>query len=393
MNATLRLAEQLISRRSVTPDDGGCQDIIIARLKPLGFEVETLISGPDGFRVTNLWAKRSIAGAKTLVFVGHTDVVPTGPLDQWHSDPFTPTHRDGKLYGRGSADMKTSIAAFVVATEEFAAAMPTARLSVALLLTSDEEGPSVDGTVKVCEMLEARGETIDYCVVGEPTSIERTGDMIKNGRRGTMSGKLTLKGIQGHIAYPHLAKNPIHMMAPVLAELVGMEWDKGNEFFPPTTWQVSNVHAGTGAGNVIPGTLAIDFNFRFSTESTAQGLQERLQAVLQKHGLAPGTDFDLTWVIGGQPFLTTPGTLVNAVRASILAETGIETQLSTTGGTSDGRFMARICPEVVELGPTNAMIHKIDEYLPVADIEPLKNIYRRLLENLALEHATATAAP
>ena len=393
MISTLRLAEQLISCRSVTPDDGGCQEIIIARLKPLGFEVETLISGPDSFRVTNLWAKRSIAGAKTLVFVGHTDVVPTGPLDQWHSDPFTPTHRDGKLYGRGAADMKTSIAAFVVAVEEFAAAMPAARLSVALLLTSDEEGPSVDGTVKVCEMLEARGETIDYCVVGEPTSIERTGDMIKNGRRGTMSGKLTLKGVQGHIAYPHLAKNPVHMMAPVLAELVGIEWDRGNEFFPPTTWQVSNIHAGTGAGNVIAGTATIDFNFRFSTESTAQGLQQRLQAVLQKHALVPGTDFDLTWVIGGQPFLTTPGTLVNAVRASILAETGIATQLSTTGGTSDGRFMARICQEVVELGPTNAMIHKIDEYLPLADILPLKNIYRRLLENLALENALVSAAP
>ena len=393
MISTLRLAEQLISCRSVTPDDGGCQEIIIARLKPLGFEVETLISGPDSFRVTNLWAKRSIAGAKTLVFVGHTDVVPTGPLDQWHSDPFTPTHRDGKLYGRGAADMKTSIAAFVVAVEEFAAAMPAARLSVALLLTSDEEGPSVDGTVKVCEMLEARGETIDYCVVGEPTSIERTGDMIKNGRRGTMSGKLTLKGVQGHIAYPHLAKNPVHMMAPVLAELVGIEWDRGNEFFPPTTWQVSNIHAGTGAGNVIAGTATVDFNFRFSTESTAQGLQQRLQAVLQKHALVPGTDFDLTWVIGGQPFLTTPGTLVNAVRASILAETGIATQLSTTGGTSDGRFMARICQEVVELGPTNAMIHKIDEYLPLADILPLKNIYRRLLENLALENALVSAAP
>ena len=392
MSSTLRLAEQLISCQSVTPIDGGCQDIIIARLKPLGFDVETLMSGPDSFRVTNLWARRSVAGAKTLVFVGHTDVVPTGPLDQWHSDPFTPTHRDGKLYGRGSADMKTSIAAFVVAVEEFVAATPAARLSIALLLTSDEEGPSVDGTVKVCEILQARGETIDYCVVGEPTSIKRTGDMIKNGRRGTMSGKLILKGVQGHIAYPHLAKNPIHMMAPLLAELVGMEWDKGNDFFPPTTWQVSNVHAGTGAGNVIPGTVAIDFNFRFSTESTAQGLQERLQSVLQKHGLAPGTDFDLTWVIGGQPFLTTPGTLVNAVRGSIMAETGIETQLSTTGGTSDGRFMARICAEVVELGPTNAMIHKIDEYLPVADIEPLKNIYRRLLENLAREHATAIAA-
>ena len=382
-HSTLRLAEQLISRPSVTPNDGGCQDIIIARLEPLGFVCETIVSGPADFRVTNLWAKRSVPGAKTpvktLVFAGHTDVVPTGPLDQWHSDPFTPTHRDGRLYGRGASDMKTSIAAFVVAVEEFVAAQAQAPLSIALLLTSDEEGPALDGTVIVCDALTARGETIDYCIVGEPTSVERAGDMIKNGRRGTMSGKLTVKGVQGHIAYPHLAKNPIHLVAPALAELVGIGWDKGNEFFPPTTWQVSNIHGGTGASNVIPGTVVIDFNFRFSTESTPQSLQDRLKVVLERHGL----EFELSWVIGGLPFLTHPGTLVNAVRDAINAETGLTTELSTTGGTSDGRFIAKICPQVIELGPTNATIHKIDENLPVADIEPLKNIYRRVLEKLA----------
>ena len=395
MTSTLRLAEQLIACKSVTPDDGGCQDIIAHRLAPLGFVNETLVRGPDGFRVVNLWSKRPVAlaniaqkaiqsianpaSAKTLVFLGHTDVVPAGPLDQWHSDPFMPTHRDGKLYGRGAADMKTSIAAFVVAVEEFVAAKPDANLQIALLLTSDEEGPALDGTVKVCEALTARGEVIDYCIVGEPTSVEKTGDMIKNGRRGTMSGRLTVKGIQGHIAYPHLAKNPIHDLAPALAELVKTEWDQGNAFFPPTTWQVSNVHGGTGASNVIPGAVVVDFNFRFSTESTAHGLQQRVAALLDGHKL----DYELNWVVGGLPFLTTPGTLVNAVREAIRAETGLETQLSTTGGTSDGRFMAQICPQVIELGPSNAMIHKINECLPVADIEPLKNIYRRVLENLA----------
>ena len=279
--------------------------------------------------------------------------------------------------------MKTSIAACVVAAEEFVAAHSAANLSIALLLTSDEEGPALDGTVKVCEALTQRGDKIDYCIVGEPTSIERTGDMIKNGRRGTMSGKLIVKGIQGHIAYPHLAKNPIHMLAPALAELVTIEWDKGNAYFPPTTWQVSNAHGGTGASNVIPGTVTVDFNFRFSTESTPQGLQQRLLAVLEKNGLAAGTDFDLTWIIGGLPFLTKPGSLVDAVSAAILTQTGIKTQLSTTGGTSDGRFMAQICPQVIELGPPNASIHKIDEHVRVSEIEPLKNIYRRVLENLS----------
>lgn len=386
MTRTLILAEQLISLPSITPDDAGCQALIASRLQPLGFVCETLESGPADFRVTNLWAKRAANAAataqgapKTIVFAGHTDVVPTGPVAQWTSAPFAPTHRDGKLYGRGSSDMKTSLAAFVVAVEEFVAAQPQAPLNIAFLLTSDEEGPAVDGTVMVCRELQKRRETLDYCIVGEPTSVQRTGDMIKNGRRGTMSGKLTVKGVQGHIAYPHLAKNPMHLFAPAMAELVGIEWDRGNDFFPPTTWQISNIHGGTGASNVIPGSVVIDFNFRFSTESTPESLQQRLTSVLDKHEL----EYELAWTIGGLPFLTTPGTLVNAVRDAIRDETGIETELSTSGGTSDGRFIAQICPQVIELGPTNATIHKIDEYVPVADIEPLKNIYRRVLEKLA----------
>ena len=380
MTRTLQLTEQLISLASTTPDDAGCQALIAARLAPLGFVCETLQSGPADFRVTNLWAKRTVhPDAPTLVFAGHTDVVPTGPTQQWSSDPFAPTHRDGRLYGRGASDMKASLAAFVVAIEEFVAQHAQAPLNLALLLTSDEEGPAVDGTVVVCRALQARGERLDYCIVGEPTSVQRTGDMIKNGRRGTMSGKLTVKGVQGHIAYPHLASNPIHLFAPALAELVAMVWDQGNDFFPPTTWQVSNIHAGTGASNVIPGSVVVDFNFRFCTESTPESLQQRLTAVLDRHEL----NYELTWTIGGLPFLTPPGTLVNTVREAIREETGLETELSTTGGTSDGRFIAQICPQVLELGPTNATIHKIDEYVPVADIEPLKNIYRRVLEKLA----------
>lgn len=380
MSATLRLTEQLVACPSVTPEDGGCQRVIAARLAPLGFGCETISSGPDSFRVTNLWARRASSrpGAKTLAFAGHTDVVPTGPLAQWSSDPFTPTHRDGKLYGRGVSDMKTSLAAFVVATEEFLAAHPDPALSIALLLTSDEEGPATDGTVVVCNTLKARGESPDWCIVGEPTSVQRTGDMIKNGRRGTMSAKLTVRGIQGHIAYPQLARNPIHQVAPALAALVATEWDKGNAFFPPTTWQVSNMHGGTGASNIIPGAVVIDFNFRFSTESTPEGLQQLVKTMLDAHGL----DYELAWTIGGLPFLTEPGDLVEAVQSAIRAETGIETELSTTGGTSDGRFIAQICPQVIEFGPPNATIHKIDEHLAVADIEPLKNIYRRTLENL-----------
>ncbi len=378
MSKTVYLAEQLIARRSITPDDAGCQQILADRLAPLGFACDTLESGPDTFRVTNLWARRAGRSPRTVVFAGHTDVVPTGPLEQWHSNPFVPHHRHGKLYGRGAADMKTSIAAFTVAVEEFIAANPDPALSIAFLITSDEEGPSVDGTVVVCEKLKERNERLDWCIVGEPTSVERLGDMIKNGRRGSLTGKLTVKGIQGHIAYPQLARNPIHQAVPALAELTAIEWDRGNEFFPPTSFQVSNIHGGTGAGNVIPGEVVVDFNFRFSTECTAEGLKARVDEVLRKHGL----EYDLAWTLGGQPFITPPGELVGAIQQAIRAETGVETELSTTGGTSDGRFISRICPQVIEFGPVNASIHKIDEHVTVADIEPLKNIYRRTLEQL-----------
>ena len=385
MSRTLHLAEQLISLPSITPEDAGCLDLLAARLAPLGFACERMDSGPADFRVSNLWSKRPAALAgqaqaaiKTIVFAGHTDVVPTGPLAQWSSDPFVPTHKDGRLYGRGASDMKTSIAAFTVAVEEFLAATPAPAIGIAFLLTSDEEGPSVDGTKAVVERLRERGEPLAWCIVGEPTSVEKTGDMIKNGRRGTLSGKLTVRGVQGHIAYPQLARNPIHQAMPALAELAATVWDQGNAFFPPTSWQMSNIHGGTGATNVIPGQVVIDFNFRFCTESTAEGLQQRVHAVLDRHGL----EYDLVWTLGGQPFLTTPGDLVTAVQQAIAAETGIATELSTTGGTSDGRFIAQICPEVVELGPPNASIHKIDEHVAVADIEPLKNIYRRTLELL-----------
>ena len=395
MSKTLQLAEQLISRPSLTPDDAGCQAIIAARLQALGFECETIVSGPEHFRVTNLWAKfkgfspldqtgraqaapDSIA-PRTLVFAGHTDVVPTGPLAQWSSHPFTPSHRDGVLYGRGAADMKTSIAAMVVAVEEFLTAHPQPHLSIAFLITSDEEGPATDGTLVVCNQLKARGEVLDYCIVGEPTSVKQLGDMIKNGRRGTLSGKLAVKGVQGHIAYPHLADNPVHRFAPALAELVATEWDAGNTFFPATSWQVSNVHGGTGASNIIPGELVVDFNFRFSTESTADKLKARLEAVLKKHQL----DYSLTWTLGGLPFLTTPGELVQAISESIRAETGLQTELSTTGGTSDGRFIAGICPQLIEFGPINASIHKIDEHVLVSSLNPLKNIYKGVLVRLA----------
>jgi len=382
MNATLRLTEELIARPSVTPRDEGCQALIATRLASMGFVCETLESGPADFRVTNLWARLGQGQQPTLIFAGHTDVVPTGPANAWASDPFVPTHREGKLFGRGASDMKASLAAMVVACEEFVAANPQPAIDIAFLLTSDEEGPALDGTVVVCSELQRRGERMDWCIVGEPTSVERTGDMIKNGRRGTLSGKLTVKGIQGHIAYPHLAKNPIHLAAPVLAELSATVWDAGNAYFPPTSWQISNIHGGTGASNVIPGTVVVDFNFRFSTESTPEGLQQRVVDTLARHGLQAGADFDLAWTLGGRPFLTTPGPLVDAVRSAIHTETGLDTQLSTTGGTSDGRFIAQVCPQVIELGPPNATIHKIDECVAVADIEPLKNIYRRTLDNL-----------
>ena len=382
MNATVRLTEALIARPSVTPVDEGCQALMAERLQAIGFTCQTLVFGPDNAPVTNLWAiKRGCGhaeGAPTLVFAGHTDVVPTGPLDQWTSPPFVPSYRDGWLYGRGAADMKTSLAAMVVASEEFVSQHPDHAGSIAFLITSDEEGPSVDGTVKVCEWLTAQGERLDACIVGEPTSVKQVGDMIKNGRRGSLSGKLRIKGVQGHIAYPHLARNPIHQAAPALAELAAIVWDQGNDHFPPTSWQMSNIHAGTGANNVIPGELIIDFNFRFSTESTPEGLQARLEDVLRQHGL----DFHIDWTLGGRPFLTRRGPLVDAMAAAIKDVTGLDTELSTTGGTSDGRFIAQICPQVVEFGPVNASIHKIDEHVAVADIEPLKNIYRRTLERL-----------
>jgi succinyl-diaminopimelate desuccinylase len=378
MSATLRLAEQLISRPSVTPEDGGCTALINTHLEVLGFQCEVIDLGPDHFRVRNLWAKRSGTSGQTLAFAGHVDVVPTGPLQQWSSDPFTPTHRDGKLFGRGASDMKTSLAAMVVATQEFYQECPHPALGIAFLLTSDEEGPALDGTVRICEILHERKETPDYCIVGEPTSVKQTGDMIKNGRRGSLSGKLVVKGIQGHIAYPQLADNPVHRAAPALAELASMVWDEGNEFFPPTSWQISNVQAGTGATNVIPGEMIIDFNFRFSTESSETRLKNRLTDVLLKHNLK----FDIHWTLGGLPFLTTPGTLVKAVQEAIQTVTGLKTELSTTGGTSDGRFIAQTCPQVIELGPPNATIHKIDEHVALVDIEPLKNIYKSVLLNL-----------
>jgi len=370
---TQELAAELIALDSITPHDKGCQRRLSELLAPLGFVCETIQSNG----VTNLWARKGLE-SPVFVFAGHTDVVPTGPVQQWVSEPFTPTVRDGKLYGRGAADMKTSIAAMVVACEEFVASHPDHQGSIAFLITSDEEGPAVDGTVVVCELLEERGVTLDYCLVGEPTSSHILGDMIKNGRRGSLSGHLVIKGVQGHIAYPHLARNPIHQAAPALAELASEVWDEGNEYYAPTSWQISNIHAGTGANNVIPGQLTLEFNFRFSTASTAEGLEARVHAILDRHGL----EYTLEWTLSGLPFLTPKGTLSDAMCSAIRDETGVATELSTTGGTSDGRFIARICPQVIEFGPPNASIHKIDEHVELRFIDPLKNIYRRTLENL-----------
>ncbi len=382
MSDTLQLAQQLIALPSVTPNDAGCLDLAVSHLAPLGFACERIDSGPAEFRVSNLWALRQGSQGKqgkTLVFAGHVDVVPTGPLEQWSSPPFTPTVRDGKLYGRGASDMKTPLAAMLVACSRYLAAHPDTALNIGWILTSDEEGPALDGTVAVCRALQQRGQRLDYCIVGEPTSVTQVGDTVKNGRRGSLSGKLTVKGVQGHIAYPHLAKNPIHLLAPALAELTGIVWDEGNAFFPPTSWQVSNIHGGTGAGNVIPGTVVLDFNFRFSTASTPESLQQRLEAVLQRHGL----EFDLQWTLGGLPFLTPQGTLVDAARAAIADVTGLQTELSTSGGTSDGRFIAQICPQVLEIGPTNGTIHQINECITLDEIEPITAIYQRVLERLA----------
>jgi succinyl-diaminopimelate desuccinylase len=380
MSATLALAEQLIARRSVTPDDGGCQALIAERLAPLGFACTHLPFGPEAARVSNLWAVRRGAAAdgKLLVFAGHTDVVPTGPLDAWSSDPFVPTRKGGVLVGRGAADMKSSIAAMVIAAEEFVKAHADHAGTAAFLITSDEEGPSIDGTKRVCDWLVAQGTRLDYCVVGEPTSVNKLGDTIKNGRRGTLSGRLRVRGVQGHIAYPQLASNPIHLAAPLLAELAGVEWDRGNAHFPPTSWQMSNIHAGTGAGNVIPGELVVDFNFRFSTESTPESLRERLEAIVARHGVEHAID----WTLGGEPFLTQPGALSDALAEAIRRHAGVETGLSTSGGTSDGRFIARICREVIEFGPVNASIHKIDEQIEIASLDVLKDVYRATLEQL-----------
>ncbi len=370
---TLDLACRLISRRSVTPIDGGCQALLGARLEAAGFDVTHLRHGD----VDNLWARRGKAGP-VVCFAGHTDVVPTGPIEQWHSDPFEPVIRDGVLYGRGAADMKSSIAAFVNAAESFIAARPDHGGSIALLITSDEEGVATDGTVKVIEWLRARGEAIDFCIVGEPTSVNSLGDMVKNGRRGSLSGTLSVKGVQGHIAYPQLARNPIHLAMPALAELTAMVWDHGNEYFQPTSLQFSNIHAGTGANNVIPGEMQALFNFRFSPACTVDDLEARVHEVLDRHGL----DYRLDWSLSGMPFLTPRGRLVAAISDAIVAECGAAPELSTSGGTSDGRFIATWCPEVVELGPVNASIHKINEHVAVADLPRLTRIYRGVLERL-----------
>jgi succinyl-diaminopimelate desuccinylase len=376
LNDTLALAQMLIARRSPTPFDNGCQEILIDRLEKIGFNIERIRCG----EVDNLWARRG-TGAPLICFAGHTDVVPTGPLEKWESDPFDPVTRNGRLYGRGAADMKGSIAAFITAIEAFVAEHPDHDGSIALLITSDEEGIAVDGTVRVVEALKARNELIDYCIVGEPTSVDKLGDMIKNGRRGSLSGTLTVKGMQGHIAYPHLAKNPIHLAAPAIAELANTKWDEGNEYFPPTTWQISNINGGTGAANVIPGEVTVLFNFRFSTASTIESLKSRVHGILDRHNL----EYDLQWENSGKPYLTPRGGLVDAASAAIHTVTGIEPELSTSGGTSDGRFIADICPQVVELGPRNATIHKINEYVEVSDLDQLPQIYQLTMESLLLK--------
>lgn len=370
MNPTLSLACDLIARDSTTPADAGCQELMIERLARAGFTIERMHFAD----VDNFWARRGSDGP-LLCFAGHTDVVPTGPLDAWHSAPFTPTIRDGHLFGRGAADMKASLAAFITAIEDFVAAHPDHRGSIALLITSDEEGIATHGTRQVVETLAARNERIDWCVVGEPTSAKTFGDTVKNGRRGSLSGKLVVKGIQGHIAYPHLARNPVHLLAPALAELAAVRWDDGNADFPPTSWQVSNLHAGTGATNIIPGTAELMFNFRFSTEHSADSLKERVHAILDRHGL----DYDLDWTLSGNPFLARTGRLIEAVSAAIEATTGQRPALNTTGGTSDGRFIKDICPEVIEFGPLNATIHKLNECVAVDEVARLSEVYRRTL--------------
>src|SRR3954470_12957366 len=371
--AAFELTRQLIERRSITPEDGGCQELIAARLQKSGFRCESMKFG----EVTNLWARRGSA-RPVICFAGHTDVVPTGPLSEWHSDPFVPTVREGRLYGRGAADMKSSIACFVVAAERFVAERPRHSGSIALLITSDEEGPAVDGTVRVVQTLKARNELIDYCIVGEPSSVDILGDTLKYGRRGSLSAKLTVRGVQGHVAYPHLVKNPVHLLAPALAELARTEWDKGNDAFPPTSFQVSNIHAGTGAGNVVPGTVVVDFNFRFCTESTDASLKARVEAILQKHDL----DYIMEWTLGAKPFLSRQGRLSRIVVDAAKRHTGVTGELSTTGGTSDARFIVDICPEVIEIGPINVSIHKLNEHIALDELEVLPLIYLDTLRAL-----------
>src|SRR5258708_317194 len=371
--ATLQLANPLTACRSVPPEEGGCRELVAARLERTGSGGEPMPFGA----VQTLGARRG-GGRPVVCFAGPTDVVPTGPLSEWHSDPFIPTLRDGRLYGRGAADMKSSIAAFVVAAEMFLKEKPNHSGSIALLLTSDEEGPAVDGTARVVEALKRRNERIDDCIGGEPTSVDALGDMIKHGRRGSLSGTLTVRGIQGHVAYPHLVRNPVHQLAPALAELAKTKWDAGNEHFPPTSWQVSNIHAGTGAANVVPGSVDVDFNFRFSTESSEASLRERVEGVLKKHGL----EFSIRWTLGARPFVTQRGKLVEVVSQAVKRNTGIVPEPSTTGGTSDARFIVDVCPQVVELGPVNSSIHKLNEHIELDALEQLGRIYLDTLRTL-----------
>lgn len=372
-SATIELAKQMIACRSVTPDDAGCQDLMIARLERLGFKVERL----QFEDVSNFWARRGNEGP-LFCFAGHTDVVPSGPEERWEHPPFEPVIEDGFLCGRGAADMKGSLAAFVTALERFIDHHPDHNGSISLLITSDEEGPFINGTTRVVDHLEARNEKITWCIVGEPTSTAKVGDVIKNGRRGSLSGSLVVRGKQGHVAYPHLVRNPIHLAAPALAELATEVWDEGNEFFPPTSFQISNIHAGTGATNVVPGHVDIEFNFRFSTEVTADQLKERVRDILDKHGL----EWDIDWVLSGNPFLTPAGDLVEATQAAIKAITGLDTELSTSGGTSDGRFIAPTGAQVLELGPINATIHQVNERVSVRDLDTLSDLYENILARL-----------
>lgn len=377
MSKTLELAKTLIAKASITPDDNGCQELLADRLKPLGFDIETIHQNG----VTNFYARKG-KESPLVVFAGHTDVVPPGPLDLWDSDPFVPTEKDGKLFGRGAADMKSSLAAFITSIEDFLQQFPTHQGSIGLLITSDEEGVATDGTVRIVEMLKKRNEIIDYCIVGEPTSNNEFGDTIKNGRRGSLSAKLTVKGIQGHIAYPEKVKNPIHQIVPALDTLVKTTWDNGNEYFPETSWQVSNINGGTGATNVVPGYVEVLFNFRYSTSNTAEDLKSKVENVLKDYNL----DFAIDWSHSGKPYLTEKGYLVDVLSESINHVTNITPEISTTGGTSDGRFIADICNQVVEFGPLNESIHKINEHVHLDHVNKLKQIYQKALEKILLKN-------